>query len=164
MNSARPGFSPRPLGSGSAQRSIQRSSPNPAWVCTGAVTARGLGAVVGGGVVGGTMLGPHGEHHQFLGSVPGKEVGAGANVDGVATMRWPFTVWRLRFIDGKPTRWLKAEVEGSCSTESLRGGVRQGKSDETMRRFSQNPTRRRPSSDRAQTRCKGEGIGVFHDE
>jgi hypothetical protein len=81
--------------------------------------------------VAGTVPDLHGEHRQFLGHASGKEVGAGAHLDGVAMMRWRFTVWWRRFIDGKLARWLKAEVEGSYNMGRLRGGVRHGKSDKT---------------------------------
>jgi hypothetical protein len=98
--------------------------------------------------------------------VPDKVAEGGAHPRMLSTATW-------QFIDGKPTLWLKAEVEGSYNTGRLMGGVRHGKSDETRARggahrrrprrwcFSQNLARRRPSGDRAWTRCNGEGVGCF---
>jgi hypothetical protein len=121
-------FGPRPLGSSPTQRPIWQSRPKLAGVCRCGHCVR---AKHGGAAVAGTVPGLHGEHRQFLGSAPGKEVGAGAHPDVVAMTRHRFTVWWQRFIICKLTRWLKVEVEGSCSTGRLRGGVRHDKSDET---------------------------------
>jgi hypothetical protein len=115
----------------------------------------------------------HGEGSEV---VLGKVAEGGAHPRRMSTVRWRFTVWRRRFVDGKPARWLKAEVEGSCSTRKFRGGVRHGKSDETQARsgahrrrpqrrcFDQNLARRRPTEDRALTRREVEGVGVLHGE
>jgi hypothetical protein len=134
VNSPRPVFGPRLPGAGPTQWLKWLLRPRLAGAAhqrNHRVLARCGAAAGGGGEVARMVPSLHGECRRFLGSAPGKEDGAGAHPDGVATMRRWFTVWQRRFIDGKPVRWLTAVVEGSCSTERLRGGVRHGKSDKT---------------------------------
>jgi hypothetical protein len=79
----------------------------------------------------GPRRGLHREHGEGSGVALTKVAEGGAHTGRLSIVRWRFTVWRWRFADSKLARWLKAEVEGSCSTRSLRGGVGHGKSDET---------------------------------
>jgi hypothetical protein len=106
-----------------AQGLLALARPNSQYDATGPSrwVWREPGAAAGRGEVARIVPGLHCEHRQFLGSVPGKEVGVGSHPDGVVAMRQRFMVWRRWFVNGKPVRWLKAEVEGPCSTGRLRG-------------------------------------------
>jgi hypothetical protein len=103
-----------------------------------AVSARGLcvqrmcgGVATADSPAMGPRRGLHREHGEGSGVALTKVAEGGAHSGRLSIVRWRFTVWRWRFVDGKPTRWLKAEVEGSCITRRLRGGVGHGKSGET---------------------------------
>jgi hypothetical protein len=88
VNSPGPVFGSRLPSTGPAQWPKRLLRPRPvsaARVRAGAVTARCLGAAIGGGTVAGPVPGPHSEHWQFLGRTLGKGVQSWTHPDGVAT-------------------------------------------------------------------------------